>query len=68
MSRGYIPKLDHEIIRLDFGQKGSQNDQSKIHKDFGIDLSNNDIKTAKQMSQKGNNGYQAIYNLRIIPC
>jgi hypothetical protein len=26
MTREYIPRLDHEIIRLDFGQKGSQND------------------------------------------
>ncbi len=68
MTRFYIPRLDHEIIALDFGQKGSQNQQQKIQNDFAVDLKNYDILVAKEMNQRDSNGFQAIYNLKIIPC
>ncbi len=34
MTKGYIPSLDHKVLRLDFGSKGQDQNINRISKDF----------------------------------
>ena len=38
MTKGYIPNLDHQVNRLDFGSKGQDINVGKISKDFSVDV------------------------------
>ena len=43
MTKGYIPSLDHQVIRLEFGQKNSDKERSKVEKDFNISFNHKDL-------------------------